>query len=154
MSNVPGHWLLLQRVVRFGETDAAGVMHFHHLLRWCHEAWEESLEMYGLHLRDVFPNEIHRNENFETALPVVNCKADFLLPIVTGDQLDLILFPEKLDMGSFQIHTQFQREGKDVALGLIRHLAINAKTRQRCSLPEGISRWLEASTLNIGPRVI
>ena len=30
-------WLELRRVVRFGDTDAAGVMHFHQLLRWCHE---------------------------------------------------------------------------------------------------------------------
>jgi hypothetical protein len=36
----PDDWLLLCRTVRFGETDAAGVMHFHQLLRWCHEAYE------------------------------------------------------------------------------------------------------------------
>ena len=41
-------WLQLHRVVRFGDTDAAGVMHFHQLLRWCHEAWEESLEARAL----------------------------------------------------------------------------------------------------------
>ena len=44
----PDHWLQLERRVRFGDTDAAGVMHFHQLLRWCHEAWEESLERFGL----------------------------------------------------------------------------------------------------------
>ena len=154
MSNVPEHWLRVKRVVRFGETDAAGVMHFQNLFRWCHEAWEESLERYGLHASDLFPNEIHKNENFEIALPVVNCKANFYLPIITGNHLDLILFPEKLDMCSFQIQTQFQREGKNVALGVIQHIAINAKTRKRCALPEGISRWLEASTLNLGPRAI
>ena len=43
---------MLCRSVRFGETDAdqgaAGVMHFQQLLRWCHEAYEESLERFGL----------------------------------------------------------------------------------------------------------
>ena len=48
-------WLQLRRVVRFGDTDAAGVMHFHQLLRWCHEAWEESLEAHGLAAEAVFP---------------------------------------------------------------------------------------------------
>ena len=49
-------WLqLLHRVVRFGDTDAAGVMHFHQLLRWCHEAWEESLEAQGIAAEAVFP---------------------------------------------------------------------------------------------------
>jgi 1,4-dihydroxy-2-naphthoyl-CoA hydrolase len=41
-------FLLLCRSVRFGDTDAAGVMHFHQLLRWCHEAYEESLEIFGV----------------------------------------------------------------------------------------------------------
>ncbi|MEY3545364.1 MAG: hypothetical protein RLZZ247_1521, partial [Cyanobacteriota bacterium] len=32
----PESWLLLCRTVRFGDTDAAGVMHFPQLLHWCH----------------------------------------------------------------------------------------------------------------------
>ena len=48
-------WLQVHRVVRFGDTDAAGVMHFHQLLRWCHEAWEESLEAQGSAAEAVFP---------------------------------------------------------------------------------------------------
>jgi 1,4-dihydroxy-2-naphthoyl-CoA hydrolase len=34
----PSTWLQLQRTVRFGDTDAAGVMPFLQLMRWCHEA--------------------------------------------------------------------------------------------------------------------
>ena len=34
------NWLRLERTVRFGDTDAAGVIQFHQLLRWCHEAYE------------------------------------------------------------------------------------------------------------------
>ena len=49
----PQDWLQLERRVRFGDTDAAGVMHFHQLLRWCHEAWEESLQRYGIHAGSV-----------------------------------------------------------------------------------------------------
>jgi 1,4-dihydroxy-2-naphthoyl-CoA hydrolase len=55
MTMDPSEWLLLNRVVRFGETDAAGVMHFHHLLRWCHEAYEESLERFGIPPLEIFP---------------------------------------------------------------------------------------------------
>ena len=54
-STNPREWLFLKRIVRFGDTDAAGVIHFHQLLRWCHEAWEESLELYGLPTNTVFP---------------------------------------------------------------------------------------------------
>ena len=47
--------MLCRSVVRFGETDAAGVMHFQQLLRWCHEAYEESLERFGLEPAALFP---------------------------------------------------------------------------------------------------
>ena len=49
------HWLQIERTVRFGDTDAAGVMHFHQLLRWCHEAYEESLARYGISAEEIFP---------------------------------------------------------------------------------------------------
>ena len=57
----PREWLCLKRTVRFGETDAAGVVHFLELFRWCHETWEESLERYGIVLQEIFPtNKINR----------------------------------------------------------------------------------------------
>jgi len=154
LSTNPQHWLRLKRIVRFGETDAAGVIHFHNLLRWCHEAWEESLERYGLHSSDVFPNGIQEEKILEVGMPIVHCKADFRLPIQTGDQLEISLLPEKIGIDSFQVQSNFQRDGENVALGLIRHLSINIQTRQRCELPKDIDRWLEASSLNSGPRSI
>jgi len=42
------NWLQLERTVRFGDTDAAGVIQFHQLWRWCHEAYGESLERFGM----------------------------------------------------------------------------------------------------------
>ena len=117
MSKDPGDWLVVKRIVRFGETDAAGVMHFHNLFRWCHEAWEESLERYGMNVNDIFPNGIEKDENLEVALPIVHCQADFRSPIRTGDYLDLKLHPEKLTRSSFQVQTQFQKADIDVAFG-------------------------------------
>ena len=148
----PEYWLVFNRVVRFGETDGAGVIHFYNLFRWCHEAWEESLEKYGIYASEIFPNTVQSENYLEVALPVINCKANFRAPITTGDQLKVLLSPEKIDMWSFEIQTKFQKGGEDVAWGLIRHLAINVRTRKRCSLPENITRWLEASSLNHGPR--
>ncbi len=148
------HWLFLKQTVRFGETDAAGVMHFHNLFRWCHEAWEESLERYGVHSSDVFPDGIYKEVNLKVALPIVHCKADFLLPIKAGDHLEIILCPEKIDNSSFQVQSKFQREGQSVALALIRHLAIDFDTRKRSNLPENITLWLEASSVNLGPKPV
>ena len=142
----------MNRTVRFGETDAAGVLHFHNLLRWCHEAWEESLQSYGIDPGEVFPNGNQSSEIIEVALPIIHCNADFRAPIKTGESLEIHLLPEKIGIGSFQVQSKFKRLGDIVAIGLIKHLAINSHTRERCPLPENINLWLEASCVNLGPR--
>ena len=143
----PDHWLQLQRIVRFGETDAAGVMHFHQLLRWCHEAWEESLDRYGIAAGAIFPGCRDRSKDPPVALPVVHCEADFQRPVHGGDDLGILLEPQRLNPGCFEVTYRFQIEQTDVARGLIRHLAIESESRKRCALPEPIDLWLEASTV-------
>jgi len=150
----PSTWLQLQRSVRFGDTDAAGVMHFHQLLRWCHEAYEESLERFGLPAASVFPRPEWAGEAPEVALPIVYCQAEFRRPLLTGDQLQISLRPEALGPEGFEVSYSFERKGQPVAQGLTRHLAITTAERQRCPLPEGLRRWLEASGLGEGVRPV
>jgi 1,4-dihydroxy-2-naphthoyl-CoA hydrolase len=140
-------WLLLQRTVRFGDTDAAGVMHFHQLLRWCHEAYEESLEHFGIPASVVFPTP---NGSVAVALPIIHCSADFLRPLVCGDNLSVQLTPQRLDQGRFEVSYSFHRgtgDTPEVARGLTRHLAIDTGSRRRCPLPAPIERWLQQSSL-------
>lgn len=152
----PADWLLLCRTVRFGETDAAGVMHFHHLLRWCHEAYEESLERFGIPAGQVFPRPAWGESTGElppaVALPIVHCSADFLRPLMVGDPLAIALSPERMDPGCFVVGYRFESAGELVARGLTRHLAITIAERRRCPLPVPIARWLEASSLGDGIR--
>ena len=140
-------WLNLSRTVRFGDTDAAGVMHFHQLLRWCHEAWEESLELYGIEAKTVFPGCRDQERWPDTALPVVQCSASFNKAVHGGDQLLVRLTPQLIDQGCFEVRSQFLLNDQDVANGLIRQLAINTQTRRRCPLPDAISRWIEAAEI-------
>ena len=152
-------WLLLRRTVRFGDTDAAGVMHFLQLLRWCHEAYEQSLEGFGIAPACVFPvPSAERPAGLEpaaAALPIVHCSADFRRPLVCGDPLLIELEPVRLDPGSFEVRYIFRRvrageEPQEAARGLTRHLAIEPTSRQRCALPEAIGRWLEAASVAQG----
>lgn len=145
----PSDWLLLCRTVRFGDTDAAGVMHFHQLLRWCHEAYEESLERFGLSAAVIFPAP---NRLPPVALPIVHCQADFLRPLVCGDPLAIALQPDRLDPGCFEVRYRFRSGSTPVAEALTRHLAIRTADRQRCPLPDPMQRWLEASALQGGVR--
>ena len=151
MTIKPESWLHIQKTVRFGDTDAAGVVHFLELFRWCHEAWEESLDRYGLVASEIFP---HANtgadcKGLSIGLPIVHCEADFWKPMKIGDQFEIQLTPQNLNRGKFQIEYQVKQKSKDIAQALIRHQAIDA-TRSVCSLPEGIELWLEASFLHKG----
>ena len=143
----PNDWLQLCRTVRFGDTDAAGVMHFPRLLHWCHEAYEESLERFGIQAAEIFPQP---GSMPDVALPIVHCNADFLRPRVCGDPLTIALEPKRLDPGGFELSYRFSRAGEAVAQGLTRHLAIESVSRRRCPLPAAIHRWLEASSLQSG----
>ncbi len=148
---VPGHWLHQSRSVRFGETDAAGVMHFHQLLRWCHEAYEQSLEAFGLSSAEIFPGPAWRTElpggvsHPVVALPIVHTRADFKRPLFAGDALVITLAPVALEEGLLEVRYRFEAGGFEAATALTRHRAIEAATRQRCALPEPIARWLKAS---------
>ena len=122
-------------------------MHFHQLLRWCHESWEESLQTFGVQPTDVFPGCRGQHSFPDVALPVVHCSTDFLGPVHAGDGLVVTLEPRRLDPGSFEVSSNFRHAGSSVARGLLRHVAIKARTRRRCNLPEGVDRWLEASGL-------
>ena len=133
---------MLCRSVRFGETDAAGVMHFQQLLRWCHEAYEESLERFGLEPATLFPTPRHQ---LELLLPITHCSADFLAPLICGDPLAIALAPQSLDTTAFEVTYRFSSAGRPVASGLTRHQCIAAADRRRAPLPDGLQRWLEAS---------
>ena len=150
----PDNWLNIKRTVRFGEADAAGVIHFSHLLRWCHEAWEESLDHYGLASLDIFPSGRKGLDKLRKILPIVHCEADFFQPIVIGDSIDIKLLPKRNSPSSFQVQYDFEFSKQKVAKGLIVHLAIDSSTKKRCNLPESIERWIEASTLDLGEKSI
>jgi len=158
------NWLQLERTVRFGDTDAAGVMHFHQLLRWCHEAYEESLERFGISASEIFPKPEwseaqpqvqmaapeRSQPRLTTALPIVHCSADFRRPLVCGDRLSITLQPRQLDPGRFEVTYSFACAGQTAAEGLTRHRAITVASRQGCALPEAINGWLTASRPDAG----
>ena len=128
-------WLQLRRVVRFGDTDAAGVMHFHQLLRWCHEAWEESLDAQGIAAETVFPGCRGQERWPKVALPVVHCRADFLRPVHGGDQLSVHLTPQRLDPSSFEVQHRFLLGEQDVAARCLEGCVTRAVVQCQCASP-------------------
>ena len=144
----PREWLCLKRTVRFGETDAAGVVHFLELLRWCHETWEESLEKYGIALQEIFPTTQIKTSPLNVALPVVRSEANYFQPLYVGDTINIELNPEKINESSFVLRFKFKKNGEEIGTTNIKHVSINPITRDICKLSKQINLWLHESSLN------
>ena len=144
----PKEWLCFRRTVRFGETDAAGVVHFLESFKWCHEAWEDSLEKFGIVLQEIFPTTQINKSEINVALPVVHCEANYFQPLYVGDSINIELYPEKINHFSFLIRFKLKKNGEQIALVKIKHASINKITRRKCSLPKQIDSWLEESYLD------
>ena len=142
----PNNWLILKRKVRFGDCDSAGVIHFHNLLRWAHESWEESIEIYGIPHQDIFPAN-HSQKN-QIIFPIVNCEANFLSPIKIGDLHSIKIFPKKINNHLFQVNTLFLKDEINVAEGKIIHCSLDVDSKLKVKLPDQLERWIEASNIN------
>ena len=141
-------WLYSKRTVRFGETDGAGVMYFVQLLKWCHETWEESLEKFGISLRQVFPSININSTHPEVSLPIVHCEAKYFEPLYIGDTINIELYPEKVNSFSFILRFKFKKNSEEVGIASIKHISINSFSRKRCPLSKEINSWLEESILD------
>ena len=139
------HWLNLKRKVRFGDCDSANVVHFHNLLKWSHESWEESMDKYGIPLNEIFPVGVSQEK---PVLPIINCEAKFFGPINCGDLLSIQIFPQKINNHLFQVKTIFLKDSIKVAESIIIHCSINPNTRVKTQLSENLEKWIEASKLN------
>ena len=142
----PKNWSILKRKVRFGDCDSAGVIHFHNLLRWAHESWEESIDKYGIPHQDIFP-DANSHDN-KIICPIVNCEANFLSPIKIGDLLSIKLFPKKINNHLFQVNTLFLKDEINVAEGKIIHCSLDVDSKLKVKLPDQLERWIEASNIN------
>lgn len=125
------------RIIRFQDTDAAGVVYFANVLAICHEAYEESLNVSNINLQEFF-----RNHNF--AIPIVHADVDFLRPMFCGDRISIELSPNQLTSQKFEIKYQIiTPENETIAKAITKHICIDPNTRTRKELPSEIIYWLQ-----------
>lgn len=126
-----------QRVVRFQDTDAAGVVYFANLLAICHEAYEASLMAAEIELQSFFRAET-------IAVPIVHAQIDFRQPLHCGDRLQVELTPRRTGTDQFEIDYSVFLEGrtKPASQAQTRHVCIDPVTRQRQDLSPELVGWL------------
>jgi 1,4-dihydroxy-2-naphthoyl-CoA hydrolase len=130
---VPFHY---PHVVRFRETDAAGVVYFAQVLAICHDAYEAALLAADMVLPHWFTQQ-------QLALPITHAEADYRRPLRCGDRLTITGLPQVLSDSTFEITYQVQGPDPGVAAtALTRHCCIHTATRQRQPLPAPLLAWL------------
>jgi 1,4-dihydroxy-2-naphthoyl-CoA hydrolase len=127
---------IYNRTIRFSDTDAAGVVYFAHTLSICHEAYEESLKVSGINLKDFFTNPA-------VGFPIVHANVDFFRPLSCGDQVIINLTPQKIGAERFEINYEIFLADVLVAKAVTRHVCIDAASRNKQELPAEIVEWLE-----------
>ncbi|NER32916.1 MAG: acyl-CoA thioesterase [Oscillatoria sp. SIO1A7] len=126
------------RIIRFQDTDAAGVVYFANVLAICHEAYEASLAAAGIDLKSFFGDR-------ELAIPIVHASVDFFKPMFCGDLLAVSLVPKSLNDNSFEIAYHVAAAAtpeSGQARAITRHVCINPARRSRELLPESMLQWL------------
>ncbi len=149
---------IYSRVIRFHETDAAGVVYFANLLTLCHEAYEAALAEAGIDLRLFF------SHSGDHAVPVVHTSANFYRPLTCGEAIAISLTPRQISPDSFEIDYEIMAHSdltsdltvgstrsKPLAIALTRHVCISTnapasdepKNRpRRCPLTPELDRWI------------
>jgi 1,4-dihydroxy-2-naphthoyl-CoA hydrolase len=125
-----------QRIVRFPDTDAAGVVYFANVLSICHEAYEASLADSGISLKGFFTRT-------SVAFPIVHANVDFFRPMYCGDNLAVSLVPQKIGVDKFEVSYEITIDEVIVAKAVTRHVCIDAMSRSRQELPDYMINWLE-----------
>lgn len=126
-----------ERVIRFGETDAAGVVYFANVLSICHEAYEAWLGASGVDLRTFF------SDRTPPIVPIVQASVDFLQALHCGDRIQVTLVVAVVSESKFEVRYEVWLQpdrlpGEGIsrdALSVSARLAATAQTQHLCLDP-------------------
>ncbi|MGK7902968.1 MAG: acyl-CoA thioesterase [Hormoscilla sp.] len=124
------------RTVRFADTDAAGVVYFANVLSMCHEAYEAALAAASIDLKSFFSNPA-------IAFPIVYASVDLRRPISCGDRLEIRVSYRQRSEDSFELGYEVRLADRFAAIGLTKHVCIDAASRTRQPLPAHMEQFLQ-----------
>lgn len=123
--------------VRMHDTDMAGILYFPRQFRFAHDALEDFVESLGYTFQQVF----HR-EKF--VFVIVHAEADYLVPLIVGDRLDVHVTVGQVGTTSFTICYQiFRVDGTLAGTAKTVHVTLDAPTRQKIPIPQVFRGLLE-----------
>jgi len=122
--------LVVRRIVKFGETDAAGVVYSGNFLDYALEAFE----VWFRQIVGVTWQQQHHDIGIGT--PAVACHLEFARPLRSGDILDIEVLIDRIGGGSYTARTVGRNEaGQEVFVGMLTFASIQFADRKPVPLP-------------------
>ena len=96
--------------VRWGETDAAGIVFYPSFYGWMDEATHHYFAEIGYPTSEMFPNE-------KMGFPLLEAKCQFKSPLLFGDEVTVASTMSEVRNKVFTIQHIFLKEGQTIAEG-------------------------------------
>lgn len=129
--------MAMTRRVQFAETDLAGVVHFSNYFRMMEELEHAFWRSLG--------SSVHRGrEGVAEGWPRVAASCEYSLPVRFEDELELRMSITALGEKSMSYETEFQHQGRRVALGrmTIVYCALVGNAFQAVAIPQALRAML------------
>ena len=129
----------IKRRINFYNCDPAGIMFYGNIFFFCHSAYENLISSLNL------PFDYWNNDDF--AVPIVHSSADYLKPLITGDEIDIEISVTQLKESSFELsYNCMNLKGEMCAEVKTVHVFINKqtwkKTKMDAEIKEGLRQHL------------
>lgn len=124
--------------VAFGDTDPAGLVYYPNLLHYCHLAMERFFaECCGIPYSDLIEKE-------HIGFPTVKIEAEFLTPLIYGDDADIAVEVAAIGNSSLSLVYTIQRLRDQVVCARVEqvHVAMSVQTKKSQSIPSYLRETL------------
>ncbi|MBD3411154.1 MAG: hypothetical protein GF419_13235 [Ignavibacteriales bacterium] len=119
----------IKRTTTFAECDPAGVAFFSRAFEWCHAAYEALVSEAE---RDYF-------HDTELALPIVDARADYRLPLTRGETIVVKAATEEVGESSYKmIYEILDEEGRVATTARTVHVCVSKQERRAVSIPDDL----------------
>jgi acyl-CoA thioester hydrolase len=124
--------------VRWGETDAMGIVFYPTYLAWFDHATHELFSSSGRGLMATMRED-------GISVPIAECGARFRAPVFAGEEVVVTATVGEVRSRSFRIEHRVERDGTEVATGFELRVVARLQTDgtlEVLRMPDGMRTWL------------
>ncbi|MDT7542473.1 MAG: 4-hydroxybenzoyl-CoA thioesterase [Acidobacteriota bacterium] len=128
-------------IVRFADADAAGLVYYPVVFHYFHVAMEE---FFAARCGTTYARLMHDQR---IGFPTVNVKAEFFVPILYGDEIDVEVFVSRVGTSSATFEYAARRASDNLicARSTQVQVSMNLDTRRPVSIPDVLRRAFDES---------